>query len=143
MTPTILKSEGIIASIPGSVNVTGLNILKLYSYRSTLLTKHKENVKFIQMDKKIYHGGKRIVRTPAFGIGRQYNDFGLGFYCAEYPQYAAEWAVGSGRNGFISAYSIDADFKSTTTIIYIQIHSVKDFLIFYDNLPCVSAWCIV
>ncbi len=61
------------------------------------------------MDKKIYHGGKRIVRTPAFGIGRQYNDFGLGFYCTEYPQYAAEWAVGSGRNGFISAYSIDTD----------------------------------
>ena len=61
------------------------------------------------MDKKIYHGGAKIVRTPAFGIGRQYNDFGLGFYCSEYFQYAAEWAVGPGRNGFVSAYSIDTD----------------------------------
>ena len=61
------------------------------------------------MDKKIYHGGDRIVRTPAFGTGRPYNDFGLGFYCTEFPQYAAEWATGSGRNGFVSSYSIDND----------------------------------
>ena len=61
------------------------------------------------MGKKIYHGGARIVKTPAFGMGRPSNDFGLGFYCTEYPQYAAEWATGSGRNGFVSAYSIDSD----------------------------------
>lgn len=61
------------------------------------------------MEKKIYHGGKRIVRTPAFGTGRPYNDFGLGFYCSEYPQYAAEWAAGPGGNGFVSSYSIDSD----------------------------------
>ena len=61
------------------------------------------------MDRKIYHGGERIVRQPAFGIGRPYNDFGLGFYCTEFPQYAAEWAAGSGRNGFVSSYSIDYD----------------------------------
>ena len=61
------------------------------------------------MDKKIYHGGDRIIRTPVFGTGRPYNDFGLGFYCTEYPQYAAEWAAGAGRNGFVSSYSIDND----------------------------------
>ena len=61
------------------------------------------------MDKKIYHGGDRIVKTPSFGTGRPYNDFGLGFYCTEYPQYAAEWAVGPGKNGFVSSYSIDHD----------------------------------
>ena len=61
------------------------------------------------MNKTIYHGGERIVRDPAFGTGRPYNDFGLGFYCTEYPQYAAEWAAGSGRNGFVSSYSIDSD----------------------------------
>ena len=32
------------------------------------------------------------MRTPVFGAGRPFNDFGLGFYCAEYPEYAAEWA---------------------------------------------------
>ena len=85
------------------------------------------------MIRKIYHGGERIVRHPSFGIGRPYNDFGLGYYCTEYPQYAAEWAVtsgsgyagsgpsgagyagscsgytGSGSNGFVSEYSIDYD----------------------------------
>ena len=59
------------------------------------------------MDRKIYHGGERIVRNPVFGTGRPYNDFGLGFYCTEYPQYAAEWAVGPDKNGFVSSYSID------------------------------------
>lgn len=61
------------------------------------------------MGRKIYHGGERIVRAPAFGTGRPYNDFGLGFYCTEYRQYAAEWAVSPERNGFVSAYSIDSD----------------------------------
>lgn len=61
------------------------------------------------MIRKIYHGSTRIVRTPEFGEGRQYNDFGLGFYCTEYPQYAAEWAAGMDRNGFVSAYGIESD----------------------------------
>ncbi|MBE6027255.1 MAG: DUF3990 domain-containing protein [Clostridiales bacterium] len=61
------------------------------------------------MERKIYHGSDHIVRTPVFGAGRPFNDFGLGFYCAEYPEYAAEWAVESDRNGFVSAYSIDPD----------------------------------
>lgn len=61
------------------------------------------------MDKKIYHGSSRIVRAPKFGAGRPNNDFGLGFYCAENPQYANEWAVSRDRNGFISIYTIDVD----------------------------------
>lgn len=61
------------------------------------------------MDKKIYHGSSHIVRDPGFGVGRQYNDFGLGFYCTEYPRFAAEWAVADDRGGFVSGYSIDCD----------------------------------
>lgn len=61
------------------------------------------------MNRTIYHGSERIVRRPIFGTGRPYNDFGLGFYCTEYAQYAAEWAVDAGRNGFVSSYSIDTD----------------------------------
>ena len=61
------------------------------------------------MSKTIYHGGRKIVRAPAFGTGRPYNDFGLGFYCTEYFQYAAEWASAQGRNGFVSSYSIESD----------------------------------
>ena len=34
------------------------------------------------MDHKItlYHGSEQIVEAPAFGVGKQNNDFGLGFY---------------------------------------------------------------
>ena len=59
------------------------------------------------MSIKIYHGSDKIVKEPRFGTGRTYNDFGLGFYCTEYPEYAAEWAVSPGRNGFVSAYTLD------------------------------------
>lgn len=61
------------------------------------------------MRRTIYHGGSRIVRTPAFGSGRPYNDFGLGFYCSENPQYAAEWAAGPQNTGFVSEYSIECE----------------------------------
>lgn len=59
------------------------------------------------MNINIYHGSVITVRKPKFGAGRAYNDFGLGFYCTEYKEYAAEWAVSSGRNGFVSSYSLD------------------------------------
>lgn len=59
--------------------------------------------------RRIYHGSKHILKTPRFGAGNQYNDFGLGFYCTEYPRYAAEWATGRGDNGFVSSYSIDIE----------------------------------
>ena len=59
------------------------------------------------MSISIYHGSGIIVKQPRFGAGRAYNDFGLGFYCTEYKGHAAEWAVASGRNGFVSSYSLD------------------------------------
>ena len=59
------------------------------------------------MNTNIFHGSEIIVRQPRFGAGQAYNDFGLGFYCTEYREHAAEWAVSSGRNGFVSAYSLD------------------------------------
>ena len=59
------------------------------------------------MSISIYHGSEITVRQPRFGVGGAYNDFGLGFYCTEYREYAAEWAVSSGRNGFVSAYALD------------------------------------
>ena len=61
------------------------------------------------MNRKIYHGSDRIVKSPRFGAGNAYNDFGLGFYCTESPDCASEWAVGRSRSGFVSAYSIRMD----------------------------------
>ena len=61
------------------------------------------------MDTRIYHGSEHIVKKPEFGLGNAYNDFGLGFYCSESARSAAAWAVERGRNGFVSAYIINAD----------------------------------
>lgn len=56
---------------------------------------------------RIYHGAKQIVREPRFGIGRSYNDFGLGFYCTENEVRAGEWAVTASDNGFVSVYAFN------------------------------------
>ena len=68
------------------------------------------------MERKIYHGSDHIVRAPVFGAGRPFNDFGLGFYCTGSSRYAAEWAVGRERNGFVSAYTIDTDRLMTINL---------------------------
>ena len=59
------------------------------------------------MLKKIYHGSGRIIRSPKFGAGSAYNDFGLGFYCTDNMTRACQWATKHGENGFVSKYLID------------------------------------
>ena len=58
----------------------------------------------------IYHGSSQIVKTPAFGLGRKNNDFGLGFYCTESLDLAKEWAVSSLRDGFANRYILDTEY---------------------------------
>lgn len=58
----------------------------------------------------IYHGSEQIVEMPTFGLGRQNNDFGLGFYCTESEELAKEWAVSSIRSGFSNRYTLDTEF---------------------------------
>ena len=64
------------------------------------------------MNQKItlYHGSEQIVESPAFGLGKQNNDFGLGFYCTESEELSKEWAVSSLRNGFVNRYSLDTEY---------------------------------
>ncbi len=64
------------------------------------------------MDKIItlYHGSEKIVETPTFGLGREHNDFGLGFYCTESNELAKEWAVSSDKNGFSNQYVINTEY---------------------------------
>ena len=64
------------------------------------------------MNQKItlYHGSERIIESPTFGLGKQNNDFGLGFYCTESEELAKEWAVSSLRNGFVNRYSLDTEY---------------------------------
>lgn len=64
------------------------------------------------MDKIItlYHGSEQIVETPTYGLGKEHNDFGLGFYCTQSEDLAKEWAVSSVRNGFANRYTLDTEY---------------------------------
>lgn len=57
--------------------------------------------------KKIYHGSKDIIQKPMFGVGKKYNDYGMGFYCTENMELAKEWGVDRGRNGYANIYEVD------------------------------------
>lgn len=60
----------------------------------------------------IYHGSKDIVRKPEYGKGKQYNDYGLGFYCTEYLALAKEWACDDKHGGYANKYELDvSDLK--------------------------------
>ncbi|MCR5293697.1 MAG: DUF3990 domain-containing protein [Lachnospiraceae bacterium] len=58
----------------------------------------------------VYHGSNQIVESPAFGLGRKNNDFGLGFYCTESIDLAKEWAVSSLSDGFANRYTLDTEY---------------------------------
>ena len=70
------------------------------------------------MNQKItlYHGSEQIIESPTFGLGKQNNDFGLGFYCTESEELAKEWAVSSLRNGFVNCYSLDTEYLKTLNL---------------------------
>lgn len=55
----------------------------------------------------LYHGSERIVRTPVYGAGNPYNDYGLGFYCTEQVELAKEWACAEEDDGFVNHYLLD------------------------------------
>lgn len=58
----------------------------------------------------IYHGSDHIVGLPEYGLGKSYNDYGLGFYCTETIELAKEWACyEKGKDGYANAYSIETD----------------------------------
>lgn len=52
----------------------------------------------------LYHGSQQIVRTPEFGVGKIYNDYGQGFYCTENIELAKEWACPVKNNGYSNKY---------------------------------------
>lgn len=61
------------------------------------------------MKKILYHGSDKIIMHPAFGAGKPYNDYGLGFYCTESIDMAREWSVGKDRDGYANSYGLDCD----------------------------------
>ncbi len=57
----------------------------------------------------LYHGSPEIVQRPEYGKGKEYNDYGQGFYMTENRGIAGEWAVSAGTSGFVNEYTIETD----------------------------------
>lgn len=57
----------------------------------------------------IYHGSQQIVEIPEFGIGKNYNDYGQGFYCTESIELAKEWACPVKNDGYSNKYIMHFD----------------------------------
>ncbi|MCR5250072.1 MAG: DUF3990 domain-containing protein [Lachnospiraceae bacterium] len=55
----------------------------------------------------LFHGSEEIIYKPEYGLGKQSNDYGRGFYCTENREIAAEWACKRDRDGFINCYDMD------------------------------------
>ncbi|MCQ2595613.1 MAG: DUF3990 domain-containing protein [Treponemataceae bacterium] len=59
------------------------------------------------MSRRIYHGSVNIIEKPVFGLGKQRNDYGKGFYCTEDITLAKEWGITQDSNGYANIYEIN------------------------------------
>lgn len=57
----------------------------------------------------IYHGSQKIVEAPKYGKGKDYNDYGQGFYCTESKELAKEWACSIKNNGYSNKYLLNIE----------------------------------
>lgn len=55
----------------------------------------------------LYHGSYEIIEQPIFGKGKEYNDYGRGFYCTEHIELAKEWACTEGVDGYANRYELN------------------------------------
>ena len=55
----------------------------------------------------LYHGSNKKIEKPVFGKGKNYNDYGQGFYCTEHIELAKEWACNEGIDGFANKYEFN------------------------------------
>ncbi len=55
----------------------------------------------------LYHGSQEIVEVPEYGKGKEYNDYGRGFYCTEIEELAKEWACPEKKDGYSNKYELD------------------------------------
>ena len=65
----------------------------------------------------IYHGSSVVVEKPVFGQGKDYNDYGRGFYCTENIELAKEWACRTENDGYVNSYVLKTD---DLTIVRLQ-----------------------
>lgn len=80
----------------------------------------------------IYHGSPSIV-TPIFGEGRNYNDYGLGFYCTESLELAKEWACSQDSDGYANQYILNLDGLDVLYLNAPQYNILNWLAILLDN----------
>ncbi len=73
----------------------------------------------------LYHGSVNIVKTPKYGVGKLYNDYGMGFYCTEHIELAKEWASTSVVGGYANQYVFDT---SDLNLLDLTEHHVLSWL---------------
>ena len=89
--------------------------------------------------KHIFHGSVSILEHPAFGKGKEYYDYGLGFYCTEHIELAKEWACASNKDGFANHYLLAMDGLSVLNL-NAKDYSILNWLaILLDNRKFVVA----
>ena len=69
------------------------------------------------MKHRLYHGSSKIIKIPKFGVGKRYNDYGLGFYCTESLDMAKEWGAGENYDGFANCYEIEDSDLTTLNLM--------------------------
>lgn len=55
----------------------------------------------------LYHGSAKIMSNPQFGLGRERNDYGQGFYCTQQIELAREWSCQTIQDGYVSIYELN------------------------------------
>lgn len=73
----------------------------------------------------LYHGSNKIIRTPQYGAGKRYNDYGRGFYCTQELDLAKEWAVSYDQDGYANEYHMNMEGLSVLDL------SKNDFCILH------------
>ena len=74
---------------------------------------------------RIYHGSDHVIEKPLYGYGKEYNDYGIGFYCTKEISMAKEWGVSSIADGFANIYEFDDSGLKTLNLLsddYCMLH---------------------
>lgn len=58
---------------------------------------------------ELWHGSSQVVRKPEYGLGKENNDYGRGFYCTRNRELAKEWACAGLDDGYANRYALAAD----------------------------------
>lgn len=82
---------------------------------------------------QIFHGSSKIIENPQFGVGKNHNDYGLGFYCTENLEMAKEWACPEKENGFANKYEIETNGLKILNLSSAQFTALNWLAILIEN----------